>query len=100
MMLVNTTFSVELDVKDDWLTWIHDTYIAAALSHGLTDPLTLRILAPTEDDTINFAVQARGTEDLVESWLDGRQASLLASAAARWGKRVLHFTTIMEVVSR
>lgn len=100
MMLVNTTFSVELSVMSEWLAWAKETYTAAALTNGLTDPLILRILAPAEDDTVNFAVQARGAETIVEKWLDSRQAELLASAAARWGKRVLHFTTIMEVIEK
>lgn len=100
MMLVNTTFVVELAIDDEFTDWIAGTYMPAAVGEcGLTDPLFTHILAPAEDGTTNYAVQCRGSEKGVETWLDGAQQRLLDEMRQRWGQKALHFTTLMEVLN-
>lgn len=97
-MIVNTTFCVEEPLISEFIEWGKKVYMGTACRDcAMRDALVTRILAPSEDNTVNFAIQFRcdGNEHLVE-WIDTYQPVLLDSAAKKWGQRVLHFTTLME----
>ncbi len=97
-MIVNTTFCVEEPLVSEFIEWGKCVYIETARRDcAMRDTIIMRILAPSEGNTVNFAIQFRcdGNERLVE-WIDSYQPVLLDSAAKKWEQRVLHFTTLME----
>lgn len=97
-MIVNTTFVVDRDIAEAWLTWLRMAYIAEATAYGgMTSPQLARIVAPEAADEANsYALQMRTSD--TDRWLTSLQPDLLQRMAGRWGKRVLHFTTLMEEV--
>lgn len=99
-MVINTTFCVEEPIVNEFIEWVKSVYLETACRDcSMHDEMVMRILAPTEDNTVNFAVQFRcdNSERLVE-WIDTYQPVLLDSAAKKWGQKALHFTTLMEEV--
>ncbi len=102
MILLNTTFHVHNSVENDFLDWVHETYIAQAMGTGLfSDPIVSRILIETDPEGKSYAVQLRAkSHDLASKWHD-KEAGLLKNAlAVKYGERILHFTTFMEIVNR
>lgn len=99
-MIINTTFCVEQPISDEFIEWAKNVYLETACRDcSMHNPLIMHILAPTKDNTINFAIQFRcdDNEHLVE-WIDTYQPVLLDSAAKKWGQKALHFTTLMQEI--
>jgi hypothetical protein len=101
-MIVNTTFVVERQLTEQWMTWLRLAYVAEALSLGnLTAPLLTRIITadgPADSDSYALQMRARSAADL-DRWLSTLQPDLLGRMAGRWGQHVLHFTTTMEEIA-
>lgn len=97
-MIVNTTFVVDRDIAEAWLTWLRMAYIAEATAYGgMTSPQLARIVAPeAAGEADSYALQMRTSD--ADRWLTSLQPDLLQRMAGQWGKRVLHFTTLMEEV--
>ncbi len=98
-MVVNTTFHVESSVEKAFVEWIQTTYLPEAKEKGrLHSPLFMRILVPMEGG-VGYAVQHQAASRAsVEEWLESFQPGLLSDMSARWGRKVMFFSTIMEEV--
>lgn len=101
MILVNTTFHVESGLESEWIDWAHGVYIATAVSAGYRHPLLMRIFSREDNGGTTYALQIQcdGPREAAD-WLDRLQPGLLDEIAGRWQQRVLHFTTMMEEVTR
>lgn len=99
MIVVNTTFHVESSIEQEWVAWVHATYLAIALSSGVhCRPLFLKIMSQMEGGA-GYAVQVHAdSESDADRWLNVVQPKLLAEMHGRWGEKALFFTTLMQEV--
>lgn len=101
MVLLNTTFHVHKSVEQQFIDWVHHTYIQQAMSSGLfTDPIVSRILIETDPEGTSYAVQLRASShEAAGLWHDNEAGRMKNALAEKYGERILHFTTFMEIVN-
>lgn len=98
MTILNTTFHIHVSISDEFLRWVRETYFPSALKSGLlTDPVLARLLIQVQEDAEGYAVQLKATssEDAAK-WHDGEGDRLRRELTARFGQRLVFFTTYME----
>ncbi len=99
MILYNTTFTFHNPLLGSFSEWLRERWLPEAHAAGLTDSTVARLMAEIDPEATAFAVQGHfANEDAAEMWHDGRGAELLSELSARYGERVLPFTTFMEVI--
>lgn len=100
MYLYNTTFVVTPAIKDKFIAWAKDQYIATALESGIFySPILSRILAEHEPGTVAYALQMRtkNTNEAI-SWHENAGDDMRKICSMKWGDSFLHFSTFMEIV--
>lgn len=100
MILLNTTFIIHDSISSEFLHWVKAVYLpAAAESRLFGTPTVARVLTRVEPDTESIAVQLPATELAdAQRWHDETAALLRDDLHARWGERLMFFTTYMEIV--
>ncbi len=100
MVVINTTFHVHRTVKSEFRFWLRNVYIKSALATGiLTNPMLTRVIGGEDPEGTDFALHLTATS-LREAvrWHDETAVLLRDDMAARFGERVLFFTTYLEVM--
>ena len=78
MILLNTTFVLHAPLEEEFLAWVKGVYLP---------------------DTESIAVQLPAADaEAASRWLDTTAAQLHSSLQARWGERMMFFTTALEVI--
>lgn len=98
MFVLNTTFVTHESINADFLKWVREVYIPTARQSGIFgEPTVARVLARMEPDTESIAVQMTA-ENLAEAedWLGGAATELYNNLHARWGERLMFFSTFMQ----
>jgi hypothetical protein len=99
MILYNTTFTFHSPLCEQLSVWLRDQWLPEARYAGLTDSTVARLLVELDPEATAFAVQGRFIDERSAIlWRDGRGAELLADLSAKYGERILPFTTFMEVI--
>lgn len=100
MTLLNTTFHVHSSVNDSFVNWVKTVYIPTATANGqFANPLFTRILTQVDPEATSYAVQLQtSSHSKAVVWHDTTAAQLKEELARKWGERVLHFTTYMEIL--
>ena len=99
LILFNTTFHLDSTIESDFLAWIRESFIPAALSAGLKKPLLCRIVDKIEPGCSAFALQTFIVSvDEADKWRSEYLCKLLAEMSVRWKDRALAFSTPMEVL--
>lgn len=98
MYILNTTYSVEKEVKESWLAWMRETFFVKATGTGLfTNPKIYRVMVDEEEQGPTFSVQMSAkTQDDVKIWLSGANKEMINDLRAKFGQKVLGFTTLLE----
>ncbi len=100
MVILNTTFHVHKSVRSEFLVWVRNVYIRAAIATGfLSDPLLTRVIGGEDPEGTSFALQLK-SHSLREAarWHDETAVLLRDDMTSRFGERVLYFTTYLEVL--
>ncbi len=64
-----------------------------------TDPIVSRILVETDPEGTSYAVQLRTRyHNEASQWHDIDAGILKTKLAQKFGERILHFTTFMEII--
>ncbi|MCI5784454.1 MAG: DUF4286 family protein [Bacteroidales bacterium] len=98
--ILNTSFHLTKNVKDEFIKWAKETYIPAALETGfLSSPVFTKILAEIEPGTESYAIHFK-MDDLKKAaeWHDTIAAELKNAIHNKTNKQVLFFTTYMEEI--
>lgn len=101
-LLLNTTFGVSAEAKDDFLAWAIDMCIPAATSAcGCSDILLTRIIPSSTEETDAYALQVRtATPENAQEWLHGPFRMLLEYFYSNHkSEDLLYFITMMEVIA-
>ena len=98
MIVINTTFYVEGSVETEFLRWVRADYLPSATSQpGFCTPSMARLMLEPQDGMTGYAVQICAADhEAASAWHDSEGASLRGELSARFGQRVLFFTTYME----
>lgn len=100
MHLINTTFCVERSIDTAFRSWLKNVYIRSALSTPfLSVPMLTRVLGQEDPTATTYALHLHATS-LAEArrWHDETAAMLRDDMSARFGQRVLFFTTYLEII--
>ena len=100
MILLNTTFVLHRSVEADFIDWLKKIYlVSAAEARIFGGPVVARVLTRIEPDTESIAVQLPASDiRQAERWHDETAAILRDDLHARWGDRLMFFTTYMDVI--
>lgn len=100
MTVYNTTFVIHSVLEADFMAWLRTVYLpSAAASGAFALPVVMRVLTRIEPDTESIAVQLSATDSAgADRWITETAAPLHDDLQARWGNRMLFFTTPMETV--
>lgn len=100
MIIFNTTFHVEDDVLNDYLSFMKETYIPSAASSGfLHQPRLCRIHAQHEESGSSYSLQFHVKNvDTLNHWFAAQGQALQNELTARFGNRALGFVTLLEEI--
>ncbi|WP_296702081.1 DUF4286 family protein [Algoriphagus sp.] len=100
MILYNITFTVSIEIEEDFVQWMKETHIPEIFATGLfLEHKFFRLLNSPDDNVTNFSVQfyAENTQKLIE--YEGRFAHALRyETQARYGEKALAFRTLLETI--
>lgn len=100
MILYNITFTVSLEIEDDFVQWMKETHIPDIFATGLfTDHKFYRLMNSMQDGATNYSIQffAESTNMLME--YERKFATKLRyETQARYGEKALAFRTLLESV--
>ena len=100
MIILNTTFVIHAPLETEFLQWVRRVYLPSAQAAGVFGaPTVARVLTRIEPDTESIAVQLpAGSRDEAARRHVATAALLRDDLHARWGDRMMFFTTFMEVI--
>lgn len=99
MILYNTTFTFHNPLREPIAEWLRTCWIPEATAAGMTSHTVARLMVEIDPEATAFAVQGHFPDEAsANRWHDGRGAELLGTLSAKYGERILPFTTFMEVI--
>lgn len=102
MIIYNTTFCIERDVLGECIEYLKGCYIPRAASGGhLMSPRLHRILGSGGDgEAASYSVQFRvEDQETLARWLEKEGQALQQELVARFGAKVVGFSTLLEEIS-
>lgn len=100
MVIVNTTFCLHPEIKDEVLSWIKSSYIPSAKKCGAESEMLTRVLVDAPDGTLSYALHITfPTLEQAQKWNGGVGDSLRHILAQRYGERALTFHTLLEIMN-
>ena len=99
--IFNTTFCMEDSDTQVFLSWLKAEFLPALTSNGMaSDPVLSKVLAATElGEGQSLSLQLRVADDAsLEKWQSAEWPRLEASVVSKFGRRVLLFSTVMEIL--
>ena len=100
MIILNTTFFAEETLAGELTRWLTEVYAEAVKASGLFGSVeTVRVIEPSEPGAVSMACRCT-CPDISEArrWHDDTAALLRDDLTARWGERVVWFTTYMTTI--
>ncbi len=100
MIIYNVTIKIDLDVHDEWLSWMKLEHIPRVLETGLfNDHRMLRILEDDQSDGISYAVQYTAKDMSDYFTYEAEHAPALRQEAAdKYPNKFVAFRTLLKVV--
>jgi hypothetical protein len=100
MIIFNTTFHVEDDIQDEYISFMKEVYIPKAANSGfLHNPRFARIHAQHEENGSSFSLQfVVKNVDTLNHWHSIEGQNLQQELTSRFGNRALGFITLLEEI--
>ena len=101
MIIINTTFVIERSLYDQFVQWVTQFYVSAAMKTGMFNTWRLaQVLSNDDPEVVSLACELT-CESLSEGvrWHDTTASLLRDDMAARWGDKALFFTTYLKQLS-
>lgn len=104
MILFNITFSVDTCLRDEFLKYLRESYIPAALACGMCSPVLSRprfepqpnMLTGHDSESYALQMTAPGDDSLEE--LGDAALPALYNKVNHWGAAVTLFPTVLDVM--
>ncbi|MCY7329163.1 MAG: DUF4286 family protein [Saprospiraceae bacterium] len=100
MLLYNVTFTIDLEIQDDWVRWMRETHIPDIMATGsFLSYRMCRLLSHEHDDAEIYAIQYL-VKDMAHLMRFQQEFApeLQARHKARYEGRYVVFRTAMELV--
>lgn len=100
MIIYNTTFKVDLKMRDEWLQWMQQTQVPEILNTGLFHSFRLCHLLE-QDESDGYAYTLQFYSDSMENYntfINEQEAGFQQRMYNIFGDKVLFFSTLMEEV--
>lgn len=100
MIIFNTTFHVEDNSCDNYISFMKETYIPQAANSGfLLEPRFAKIHAQHEQSGSSYSLQFKVKNvDTLNYWFEKEGLSLQNELTTRFGNTALGFVTLMEEI--
>jgi Domain of unknown function (DUF4286) len=100
MIIYNVTIKVENSIAEKWLAWLKEEHIPDMIGTGcFTNATILRLLETDETEGPTYAVQYHAAgNDLYNKYIEKYSDKMRKKGMDKWGKRVIAFRTVMQVV--
>lgn len=100
MIILNTTFYIHESIDGEFRRWIECEYFPSASEYGgLRNPVMAKLLMEPQEDRNGYAVQCLAPDVAkAQLWHDTYAAELRDALSAKFGEKVLFFTTYMEQI--
>ena len=98
MYLYNVTIGIDKASEDEWLEYMHDTYIPDVMATGMfTQARMYRILHDNEDNTTSYSIQYLATSiEKVQRFLEEYGPPIIDAHRDRFRNRHVAFMTLLE----
>jgi len=100
MILYNVTVSVDINVAEEWLTWMKQTHIDEVMATGLFESYSIYKVLLQKEEELTYSIQYFTTS---MSKLQQYQAKfahgLQNKHISKYGNKVVAFRTVLESVS-
>ncbi len=99
LMILNTTFHIDPQIKDEFLLWAAD-YMRQATEKELKPRLMLVHLPVMEHEheCLSYALHLEGSDRQIAAWEDNPQPQLLRALADAFGQRALPVSVRLQEV--
>lgn len=100
MIIYNVTINLDNEIKQSWLTWMHDEHIPAMLATGkFTKALLTKVLVQEEMGGETYSVQYTAkSRDHLDAYYNQDAAALRGQSKVFEGKFVA-FRTELQIIS-
>lgn len=101
MVLFNVTVIIDDSINDEWLAWMNDLFVPAAMATGyVVSERLLRVLdSPNEGITycLQFVIDDIGS---YKTFQEGKFTQLMLDHGAKFQNKFVSFSTLMEFIDR
>lgn len=100
MIVYNTTFHIEKEILAECLDYLKADYIPRASVGGfLHRPCLRRVMQTADNEGESYSVQFHVKNvDTLNYWLQGEGGAMHKELVARFGSKVVGFTTLLEEI--
>jgi len=99
MLLYNVTYGIDREIEVEWLQWMKDQFVPAAMQSGLFIDWKIYKVINDEDSSVSYSVQyfANNIEDVVK-FVELVEPPLNKEFIKRYRDRHVAFRTLLESV--
>lgn len=100
MLLYNVTINIEVDLEEEWVSWMKSTHIPDVLATGLfLEHKFFKILHDNEDGAVNYSVQYfTDSFEKLMTYQKEHSPRLQQEVRSRYQDRLVSFRTVLESV--
>lgn len=100
MLIFNTTYHVEGDVRDNFLIWVKQCLIPAIAGHGaLSNPRLMEVLSHREEGVYNYSLQWEvENSSVLHKWHTEHGSKMNEELVKIFKDKVIGFPTLLEVL--
>jgi len=100
MILYNITFNIEIEIKEEWLSWMKSNYFSYVMDTGLfLEIKTYHLLNETENQELTYSVQLFSDSlKKVNTYLEVFAPKIVALHNQTFKYKHVSFMTILESV--
>ncbi len=99
-ILYNETIKVDLDIHDEWLSWMKSKHILDIMSTNMFESYKiLKILSQDESDGITYSIQYICPDmKTLHKYTVGKGSQLQSEHQSRYKGKYVSFQTLLEIV--
>lgn len=100
MTIINTTFVIERSIEGEFVNWLKEVYVPAAMATGMfVSSRVAQVLSNEDPQAVSLACELV-CDSLSEGvrWHDNTAVLLRDDMTARWGSHALFFTTYLRTI--
>src|SRR6187551_3718358 len=100
MLLYNITVGVDLDIENEWVSWMKEVHMPAVMGTGLfVDSKMYKVLQDNDEGTVSYSVQYFAPSiDNVQQYLEVYGPKLIQEHRQRYLNKHVAFQTLLEEI--